>query len=248
MEKMPKLKSDEPPAEAERVQKLLANGGLCSRRRAEELIEQGKVTVNGKIIKLGDKARPGTDEIVVEGKMLKKIKKIYLLLNKPPGYETTLFSPQNRKKVTDLIKIKERIIPVGRLDLNSRGLLILTNDGNFANKIMHPRFEKEKTYEATVKGIIPESKLKMIENGLDIGIAKASPCEVKILKEGKKFMRVAVTIKEGKNRQIRRMFHRIGYNVEDLVRTKIGNIGIGKLKEGKYRHLTTKEVQTLLEK
>ncbi|MCF7866369.1 rRNA pseudouridine synthase [Candidatus Woesearchaeota archaeon] len=239
---------NEAPAESERVQKLMANAGICSRRRAEELIEQGKVSVNDQVITIGDKANPDTDLISVEGKVLKKQKKIYVLLNKPPGYETTLFSPQNRKKVTDLIKIKERIIPVGRLDLNSRGLLILTNDGNFANKIMHPRYEKEKTYEATVKGIIPESKLKMLERGMDIGIANTSPCDVKILKQGKKFMRLAVKIKEGKNRQIRRMFQRIGYNVEDLARTKIGDIGIGKLKEGKFRHLTQTEVAKLLEK
>lgn len=229
----------------ERIHKIIANCGICSRRAAEELIEKGKVLVNGEKATVGQSADIEVDKILVGGKLLKKPVKQYFILNKPEGYETTMSSPQKRRTVFDLMKTNERVVPVGRLDMNSRGLIILTNDGDFANKIMHPKYELEKTYEATVKGKIPKSKLEKLEKGVRIKTGITYPCEIKILKEGKTFMRVSIKIHEGKNRQIREMFKAIGYDVEELVRTNIAFLSLKGLADGKQRRMTTLEVENL---
>lgn len=230
----------------ERIQKIIANCGYCSRRDAEDLILQNKVVVKGKFAKIGESADIDKDIIVVEGKLLKKPEKLYFVLNKPEGYETTLNSPQKRRIVASLLKTNERVIPVGRLDMDSQGLLLMTNDGDFANKIMHPRYSLEKEYEATVMGKMPLSKIKKLEEGVKIKTGMTYPCKIKILKQTKGTTRVSVTIHEGKNRQIRRMFGAVGYEVTELKRTRIGSLYLGNLKPGKYRKLKDSEVKNLL--
>ncbi len=232
--------------ESERVQKLMANAGLCSRRKAEELISYGKVTVNGKTIKLGDKASPN-DVILVEGKplyLLQSSAKRYLLFCKPKGMITSLEDPHETHTVGAFIKqhFKERLIPVGRLDKMTEGLLILTNDGDFANKIMHPRYEIEKTYYVLVdKPFISEHR-KQLEQGILIEGKKTWPAKIHKVTENE----FEITIHEGRNRIVRKMMESLGYFVIRLVRVKIGNVEIGKLQLGKWRELSPQEVRSLM--
>ena len=223
----------------ERVQKIISNAGYCSRRKAEEFIEKGKVTVNGKTIKLGDKADIEKDEIYIGSTQIEKSKPIYIMLNKPKGYEVTL-NPEIKKSVTDLIPIDERVFPVGRLDKNTTGLLLLTNDGNFANKITHPRYEKEKTYYVKLDKRIEERDIKEIERGLHMadGVIKG---KIKVYQKDQ----IEITIHEGKKWIIKRMFFKLGYYVTELSRVKIGNLRMD-VKIGKWRFLNPKEVNELM--
>tara|TARA_Y100000034_G_C6824703_1_gene371754 strand:+ start:392 stop:1069 length:678 start_codon:yes stop_codon:yes gene_type:complete len=223
-----------------RVQKLLSNYGYCSRRKAEELIADGRVKVNDKIISLGDKASE-KDEIKVDNKLIKKERKIYLIFNKPLGCVTAL-KDKKYKTVIDYIKIKERVFPVGRLDYNTSGLLLLTNDGDFSNKIMHPRNEIKKTYLVQVDEYVRDSDLKRIEKGIKLDDGKTSPAKVK-LKDGI----VEVTIHEGKNRIVRRIFDALGYRIKTLHRYKIGHLSLGNLKSGRYRTLNRKDMKKLFD-
>ena len=213
-----------------RSQKYLADAGIASRRKAEELIKQGKVYVNGKIVnELGTKVTPNVDEIRYDGKKVEIEKKyIYILLNKPIGYVTTVKDQFNRDSVMDLVKIKKRLVPVGRLDMYTSGALILTNDGEFVYKVTHPKHEIEKTYTVTIKGIIKKEEVKNLEIGVDIGEYITKPAKVKILKtdEEKNISRLEITIHEGKNRQVRKMFEAIGHSVLALHRSKIAGIGV----------------------
>lgn len=231
----------------DRVQKIIANAGYCSRRAAEDLIEQGAVKVNGKKITLGDKADFDKDTITVQGKVLKQPPKLYLALYKPDGYETTLYSPQKRRTIKDLLKIKERVIPIGRLDMDSEGLLLLTNDGDFANKVMHPRYEKEKEYEVTVMGRVRPELIRKLEYGVRIKTGRTHPAKIVVKKSGK-YTKLNITIHEGKNRQIRRMMQAVGTEVVSLKRVRIGPINLGGLKPGQYRKLGKAEIEKLLEK
>lgn len=213
-----------------RLQKYLADAGIASRRKAEELIKQGKVHVNGKIVnELGTKVTPNVDEIRYEGKKVEiEEKYIYILLNKPIGYVTTVKDQFNRDSVMDLVKIRKRLVPVGRLDMYTSGALILTNDGEFVYKVTHPKHEIEKTYTVTIKGIIKKEEVKNLEIGVDIGEYITKPAKVKILKtdEEKNISRLEIAIHEGKNRQVRKMCEAIGHSVLALHRSKIAGIGV----------------------
>lgn len=213
-----------------RLQKYLADAGIASRRKAEELIKHGKVYVNGKIVnELGTKVTPNVDEIRYEGKKVEiEEKYIYILLNKPIGYVTTVKDQFNRDSVMDLVKIRKRLVPVGRLDMYTSGALILTNDGEFVYKVTHPKHEIEKTYTVTIKGIVKKEEVKNLEIGVDIGEYITKPAKVKILKtdEEKNISRLEITIHEGKNRQVRKMCEAIGHSVLALHRSKIAGIGV----------------------
>ena len=237
--------------EAIRLQKYLAEAGIGSRRKCEEYIEQGKVKVNGNIAALGTKVDPEKDKVEFEEKEINKIEEnIYILLNKPIGYVTTVNDQFGRDKVLDLIKVKQRIVPVGRLDMYTSGALLLSNDGEFIYKITHPKHEIDKTYTVTVKGIITDQEVEKLRNGVEIEDYITKPAKVKILKidEEKNISRLAITIHEGKNRQVRKMCEAIGKKVQALHRSKIGNLTVKDLPLGTWRYLTKKEIETLLEK
>ena len=236
----------------ERLQKYLAEAGIASRRKCEEYIIQGKVQVNGKTItELGVKVNPEKDKITFEGKNVKQEeRKVYILLNKPIGYVTTSDEQFGRDKVLDLVKVRERVVPVGRLDMYTSGALILTNDGDFVYKVTHPKHEITKTYTVTVKGIIKNEEVEQLRKGVKIDDYTTRPAKVKILKtdEEKDISRLEITIHEGKNRQVRRMCESVGRRVIALHRSKIGNIGVKDIELGKWRYLKDFEVKTLIGK
>jgi len=230
----------------ERLQKIMANAGICSRRRAEDLIKFGKVKVNGKTITIGDKADVAKDNILVEGKKLKRTRRVYIAFNKPKGCLTTLKDPSGKKTIFDMIKSKERVIPVGRLDYNTEGLILLTNDGDFANKIMHPRYETNKVYQVTLDKPFDEDLVKRFKKGLRLEDGMTRPSVVKPISNDKRT--VSIRLHEGKNRIVRRMFNFLGYNVRRLVRVKVGTIGLSDLAPGKTRPLSKNEVLSLIRK
>ena len=236
----------------ERLQKYLAECGIAPRRKCEEYIIQGKVQVNGKTItELGVKVNPEKDKITFEGKNVKQEeRKVYILLNKPIGYVTTSDEQFGRDKVLDLVKVRERVVPVGRLDMYTSGALILTNDGDFVYKVTHPKHEITKTYTVTVKGIIKNEEVEQLRKGVKIDDYTTRPAKVKILKtdEEKDISRLEITIHEGKNRQVRRMCESVGRRVIALHRSKIGNIGVKDIELGKWRYLKDFEVKTLIGK
>ncbi len=232
-----------------RLQKYLAECGIASRRKCEEYIIQGKVEVNGKIVtELGTKIDFEKDKIKFNNKEIKPEKNhVYILLNKPIGYVTTADDQFGRDTVLDLVKVKERIVPVGRLDMYTSGALILTNDGDFVYKVTHPKHEINKTYNATLKGIIQSDEVEKLRNGVKIDDYTTKPAKVKILKTDteKDISRIEITIHEGKNRQVRKMCEAIGRNVIALHRSKIGSINVKDLPLGKWRYLTSKEVKSI---
>lgn len=230
----------------ERLQKYLASAGIASRRKCEELILQGKIEVNGIVVtELGTKVN-SKDIIKYNGKIVKpEEEKIYILLNKPIGYVTTAHEQFGRDKVLDLIKINKRIVPVGRLDMYTSGALILTNDGELVNKLTHPKNEIDKTYNATLKGIITEQELEKLRTGVIIdNDYLTKPAKVKILKidEDKNISRIQITIHEGKNRQIRKMCEAINKKVIALHRSKIGKLDVKDLKPGEWKYLKLNEI------
>ncbi|MDI6605168.1 MAG: pseudouridine synthase [Thermoanaerobacteraceae bacterium] len=231
----------------ERLQKFLAECGIGSRRKCEQFIRDGFVKVNGKIVKeLGIKVEPLEDKVEYNNKIVKKSEKlIYIMLNKPTGYVTTVKDQFNRASVLDLIDIKERIYPVGRLDYNTSGLLLLTNDGALTYKLTHPKHEVLKTYIAEIKSIPSDIELEELRNGIIIDNFKTSKAKIKILKIKDNTSIVEVQIHEGRNRQIRKMFDYIKHTVIKLKREKIGEIGLGKLKIGHCRYLNDKEINYL---
>ena len=239
----------------ERLQKFLAESGVASRRKSEELILNGKVKVNGiTVTELGIKINPENDIVEYNGKVIKKENnKVYILLNKPIGYVTTVKDQFKRDTVMDLVKgIKERVVPVGRLDMYTSGALLLSNDGEFVNKVTHPKHEIEKTYNATVVGKITKEDVEKLTNGVEIEdngeIYKTKNAKVKILKidEIKNISRVQITKNEGKNREVRKMCEAVGKKVLALHRCKIGNIDVKDLALGKWRYLNKKEIEELL--
>ena len=226
-----------------RLQKFMADSGIASRRKCEELILQGKVQVNGKqITELGTKINPEKDVVEFENKIVNNENKkyVYILLNKPIGYVTTSKDQFGRDTVLDLVKVKERIVPVGRLDMYTSGALILTNDGDFVNKVTHPSHEINKTYNVTVKAL--ESGVIIDEN------YKTKPAIVKILKidKEKKISRIQITIHEGKNRQIRKMCKAIDKNVLALHRARIGELTVKNIPLGKWKFLNKQEIEKLI--
>ena len=231
----------------ERLQKVIANSGICSRRKAEELILDGKVMVNGEVItELGVKV-DNSDEIIVNGKMLEKEEKVYFLLNKPRGVVTTTSDDKGRKTVVDLIDTNYRIYPIGRLDYDTTGILLLTNDGEFANLLMHPKNEIDKVYLAKVEGIATVNEVRKLESGVVIDGIKVSSSRVKIKKinREKEESFIEITIHEGKNHQVKKMLEQVGLNVIKLNREQFSFLTVGNLRSGEYRKLTNKEVHQL---
>ena len=236
-----------------RLQKFLADAGIASRRKAEELIIAGKIEVNGNTVtELGTKVNPEIDKVTYNGKIVEnKAPKVYILLNKPIGYVTTSKDQFGRDTVLNLVKVKERVVPCGRLDMYTSGALILTNDGDFVYKITHPKHEITKTYMVTLKGIVTYEEVQILKNGVEIddnGIPYTTkPAKVKILKTDaeKNISRLEITIHEGKNRQVRKMCEAVGRKVLALHRTKIGDISVKDLSLGNWRYLKDSEVKTL---
>lgn len=231
----------------ERLQKVIASSGYCSRRKAEELIVQGKVKVNNVIItELGVKVLP-TDTVTIDGKALTKEEYEYILLYKPRGYLTTTSDDKDRKTVMDLIETSKRLYPVGRLDYDTSGLLLLTNDGNLTNLLIHPRNNIDKMYVAKIEGILTPIEIKKLENGVIIDDYKTSKSRVKVKKIDKKSNTslVYITIHEGKNHQVKKMFEAVGHDVIKLKRETLAFLDLSGLKSGEYRYLSLKEVKKL---
>lgn len=232
-----------------RLQKYLADCGIASRRKSEELIKQGQVKVNGKTItELGTKVIPNKDSVEYNGKKIELKKEyVYILLNKPIGYVTTVKDQFNRDSVLDLVKTNKRLVPVGRLDMYTSGALILTNDGDFVYKVTHPKHEIEKTYTVTIIGIVKKEEVEKLKKGMEIENYITKPAKVKILKidEEKNQSRFEITIHEGKNRQVRKMCEAIGHKVLALHRSKIAGIDVKDIPLGKWRYLTNKEVNKI---
>lgn len=232
-----------------RLQKYIAMCGVASRRKAEELIEQGSVKVNDqKVTELGTKVEIGADKVTVNGKTIKpEQKNYYIMLNKPTGYVSTVTDQFDRPTVIDLVgnDINSRIFPVGRLDYDTSGLLLLTNDGDFTYKVTHPKFELEKTYIALLKGGITIAGLNKLRRGVKIDDFTTAPAKVEIIDAKDGYTQVKITIHEGKNRQVRKMFEAVGSKVAELQRISIGKVEIGNLPLGRWRHLTSHEISYL---
>lgn len=231
----------------ERLQKVIAQSGIASRRKSEELIKDGRVKVNGiKITEMGYKVN-NNDVIQVDNKRIDKEIKEYYILNKPRGIVSTSNDDKGRKTVVELINAKSRIYPVGRLDYDTTGLLILTNDGEFANYMMHPKNKIDKVYVAKIKGILEIDAIKKLENGVLIDGKKTSKCKVKVKKKNidTNTSIVQLTIHEGRNHQVKKMFASLGYDVIKLKRERVGNLVVGNLKSGEYRRLDDNEIKQL---
>lgn len=231
----------------QRLQKLISAAGMASRRKSEELIKAGKVTVNGIPASLGDSADPYIDVICVDGRLIEKpADRTYIMLYKPRGYVTTLKDEKNRRCVSELVKdTGVRLYPVGRLDMYSEGLLIMTDDGKFANTLMHPSSRTNKTYHAWIKGVCSETALKVLRSPLVIDGYRISPAEVEIIKACDDYTQLSICIHEGRNRQIRKMCDCAGLKLTKLKRVSEGSLSLGDLKPGQWRHLTDDELQDL---
>jgi 23S rRNA pseudouridine2605 synthase len=231
----------------ERLQKVLAHAGIESRRAAEALIVSGRVSVNGDpVTVLGTRVDLRRDVVAVDGRPIpRRVKKVYLLLNKPPGYITTFRDPQSRPTVMELVPNTPRVYPVGRLDANSEGLLFMTNDGEFANMVAHPRHMLEKEYHVAVPGRLREADLRALRDGVEIEGGMTAPAKARVLSFDGTTTWLSVAIHEGRNRQIRRMLHALGYRVDRLVRVRIGSIWLGSVPRGGYRHLAAREIREL---
>ncbi|MCM1334200.1 MAG: rRNA pseudouridine synthase [Bacteroides sp.] len=232
-----------------RLQKIIADSGYCSRRKAEQLIDEGVVRVNGRPVKLGDKADPKNDLITVDGEKLRPtaVAHRYIKLYKPRGYVTTMSDEQGRRIVTELLTdVPERVYPVGRLDRNSEGLLLLTNDGAFANDMTHPTRHVPKVYRVTVAQRVTEEQVERLAGGVEIGEGEVTrPCKIEVLTEEEGRTVLEFVIKEGKNRQLRRMCEAVGLTVKRLRRTSVGGVKLGMLRPGEYADLTKEELTIL---
>lgn len=235
--------------EKTRIQKIIADAGYCSRRKAEELISQKRVKVNGRPCKLGDKAFAGKDIITVDGERLytpRRRNLYYIMLNKPRGYVTTMSDELDRRNVSDLlVGIPERVYPIGRLDRNSEGLLLFTNDGAFANDIMHPSKHVTKTYRVTVRPDITDEQLVRLSEGVEIDGKMTLPCTINVLTKEPGRVVMQMVIREGRNRQIRKMCEAVGLEVARLKRTSVGPLKLGMLKPGEYRELMPDELRAI---
>jgi len=234
---------------SERLQKIIANAGISSRRHAEMLITEGKVEVNGAVVtQLGAKADPSRDHIKIDGKKIRlNSHKVYLLLNKPSGYITSAHDPEGRPTVMHLVRdVKERVYPVGRLDYESEGLLLLTNDGDLAHALMHPSMEIKKTYWAKVEGHISSAHIKKIEaGGISLPTGKTAPCKIRFLRETAQNSWIEIILHEGKNRHVHRVMEKVGHPVLKLKRVYYAFLKVANLSIGSYRHLTFSEVSGL---
>lgn len=229
-----------------RLQKMLADCGVASRRKAEELIANGQVRVNGIIAQIGEKVDPKKDKITVNGKPVVSERNVYYMLHKPRGFVTTMQDEKGRRCVADLVEdIPERVFPVGRLDLNSEGMLLMTNDGDFANLISHPSTHVPKTYRVTVRPSITEEQLTELAMGIVIDGKRTLPAQVRVISQEPGRVVLEIVIYEGRNRQIRNMCEALGLEVARLQRKAIGPVKMGMLKQGDYRRLTLEEVKKL---
>ncbi len=232
-----------------RLQKMLADCGVASRRKSEELIRNGVVKVNGKVAEIGDKVDPYSDKVYVRGKRVTaaaKPKHRYIMLNKPRGFVTTMSDERGRKCIAELIEdIEERVYPIGRLDKDSEGLLLLTNDGEFANHIMHPKKHVNKVYRVTVRPTITEEMIEKLQTGIVLDGRKTAPAQVRVMTKQEGRVVLEIVIREGRNRQIRRMCESLGLEVARLNRVAIGTVKLGGLKQGQYRDLSPDEVKRL---
>jgi len=230
-----------------RVQKIIANSGYCSRRKAETLIEKGQVFVNGEKAATGQKVS-SSDEIEVNGEIIKASKPIYLALNKPTGYLSTTQDTHNRKTVLDMLPQEfKKTKPAGRLDLDSEGLIILSTDGEFINRLTHPKFPHKKIYKVTLKGQIPREKLEELTSSrLKLGDYTLNPMSYALLVSNKDYTKLEITLSEGRKRQIREVFKLLGFHVVYLRRIQIGPIKLGQLAKGEFRHLTKTEIKKVL--
>ena len=231
-----------------RLQKFLAESGVASRRKSEELIDQGRVKVNGRVAMIGDKVDPKKDTITVNGKKIVKTKTFtYVVLHKPRGFITTMSDEMDRKCVAELIKdVPGRVYPVGRLDRDSEGMLLFTNDGAFANAMTHPTKHVPKTYRVTVRPSITEDQITALTQGVIIEDRKTAPAEVRVITKEEGRVVLEIILYEGRNRQIRKMCEEVGLEVARLKRTAIGSIKLGMLKQGAWRNLTEDEVRKLM--
>ena len=230
-----------------RINKYIADAGICSRRKADELISNGNVKINGLTVKeLGVDVAEG-DVVEVNGNVIEAgRRKVYVAVNKPAGVITSMDDDRERETVADIVAdIPERLFPVGRLDYNTTGLLIMTNDGQLTYTLTHPKHEVYKTYVAKVEGVLSGARAAKLRRGVDIGGFVTSPARVKVLKQMPRYAVVEISIREGKNRQVRKMFAAVGNKVRELKRTQIGEIRLGRLKEGHYRKLTREETEYL---
>jgi len=226
-----------------RLQKILSEMGITSRRKAEDLIFEGRVTVNGRIATIGTKADPVKDHIKVDGKLLIKPEpKVYIMFNKPKNVVTSLHDPEGRPTVKDFLKgVRYRVFPVGRLDYDSEGLLLLTNDGDFAHAVLHPSRKISKTYLVKVKGILEEDKIEKLKTGVKLVEMITATAKVKRIRKTENNSWLEITIYEGKKRQIRRMLEKIGHDVLKLKRIRVDGLELGKLEPGTFRYLTPEE-------
>jgi 23S rRNA pseudouridine2605 synthase len=232
----------------ERLNKIISMAGIASRRRADELISSGLVAVNGRAERrLGSKAVWGVDSITVDGQAIPDPPgRVYLMLNKPFGYVSTLRDPEGRPTMRDLISdVKERVYSVGRLDFDSQGLLILTNDGELAHRLMHPRFHIPRTYKVTIEGPLSDTSVQRLKKGITLDDGPTNPAHVRIINREKERTLLRITIFEGRSREIRRMFEAVGNKALKLIRIGYGSLHLGDLKVGKYRHLKDSELKTL---
>ena len=232
----------------ERLNKIIAMAGIASRRRADKLISSGLVMINGRAERSpGSKAIWGVDSIIVDSRPIPDPpRKIYLILNKPFGYVSTLKDPEGRPIIRDLIKdVKERVYPVGRLDFDSSGLLILTNDGDLTFRLMHPRFHIPRTYKVTVEGSLSNMSVERLKKGISLDDGLTNPAHLKVIERGQERNVVRITIFEGRSREVRRMFEAVGHKALKLIRIGYGSLHLGDLKVGKYRHLENSEVKSL---
>lgn len=229
----------------ERLQKILAARGVCSRRKAEEWITAGRVSVNGIVATLGQSADPDIDEITLDGKPIPTGNDyVYIMLHKPRGFVTTLSDELGRRNVTELVDCGKRVYPVGRLDMDSEGLLLLTNDGDFANHLMHPKAEVDKIYEVWVTDFVPGAE-KRLERPVSIDGYTIRPPKVRLLNADGKLAHLYITIHEGRNRQVRKMCQAAGLRVTRLRRIAEGAVRLGDLKKGAWRYLTVDEIDHL---
>jgi 23S rRNA pseudouridine2605 synthase len=233
----------------ERLQKIISRAGITSRRKAEELIADGSVTVNGKVAVIGTKADPDADHIKVRGKLLRLAgPKVYMALNKPVKCITAMSDPQRRLTIMDLLKgVKAKVFPVGRLDYDSEGLLLLTNDGDLANAILHPKSKIPKTYSVKIEGVLDDKHILKLRKGIRLDDGMTAPAKVKRIRKTEANSWIEITIHEGRKRQIRRMMERLGHSVIKLRRIRIDTLDLGKLKKGTFRYLTPDEVTRLKE-
>ena len=231
---------------ADRLQKVLAHAGIASRRAAEDLIRAGRVRVNGRRAELGDKVDPAKDEVQVDGSLIPLAPGlVHYLLNKPVGVISTADDPEGRPTVLDLVDLENRVWPVGRLDVDSEGAVLVTNDGELTHRLTHPSFEVPKTYLAEVKGSPGRAALGALSRGIDLEDGPTTPATVRLVERLAGASLVEITIAEGRNRQVRRMFEAVGHPVRRLVRTAVGPLMLGRLKPGTWRRLSIEEVRAL---